>query len=86
MLLKFTNPRLNLSGSLIWVHGKLELGPRSERFILFDEFDCLHLLFDSSACATRHHEAQARFENGKLKGCGSGRVSSRLPQPITSYH
>jgi hypothetical protein len=57
MLLKFSNPRLNLSRPLIWIGGKFDFGSRLERFILFNEFDCLHLLPDSFACAARHHEA-----------------------------
>jgi hypothetical protein len=41
----------------------LDFGLKFVQFILFNEFDRLHLLFDSSACATGHYEAQAKFES-----------------------
>jgi hypothetical protein len=48
MLFKFSNPHLNLSRPPVWIGGKFDFGSRLEPFILFDEFDCLHLLPDSS--------------------------------------
>jgi hypothetical protein len=48
LLLKFRNPHLNLSRPPIWIVGKFDFGLRLERLSLFDEFDYLHLLSDSS--------------------------------------
>ena len=48
VLFKFSNPHLNFSRPPVWMGGKLAFGSRLERFILFDEFDCLHLIPDSS--------------------------------------
>ena len=63
--------------------GKLDFGSRLERFMLFDEFDCLHLLPESSF-ALRKPGHKLNFESRKRE-MGSGRIPTRPPWPMTSY-